>query len=70
MQRGASDNYLVRGRNGDLREGNPRNSDGLLKPGEAVLQLRQVSELRACSWSLQNSRSPISLHSPYLSGRV
>jgi hypothetical protein len=48
MQRGASDNYLVQGGNGSLREGNARNSEALMKPGEASYQLRQVSELRPC----------------------
>ncbi|KAI0282118.1 Sec63 Brl domain-containing protein, partial [Russula aff. rugulosa BPL654] len=46
MQRGASDNYLVRGANSGFREENTRNSEALMKPGEAGIRLRQVSELR------------------------
>lgn len=49
MQRGASGNYLARGGNGGLREGNPRNSEVLLNPGGPAVRLRQVSELRTCS---------------------
>jgi hypothetical protein len=48
MQRGASDNYLVRGANSGFREENTRNSEALMKPGEAGIRLRQVSELRSC----------------------
>jgi hypothetical protein len=48
MQRGTSENYMGRG-NGGVREENPHNSEGLLKHGEAVPRLCQVSELRACS---------------------
>ena len=55
MQRGASDNYLVQGGNGGLREGNARNSEALTKPGEALCRLRQVSELRPCLLSLHDS---------------
>jgi hypothetical protein len=56
MQRGASDNYLVRGGNGGLREGSAWNSEVLMKPGEALslCRLRQVSELRPCFRSLHN----------------
>lgn len=40
---------VVRGGNGDPREGNPRNLEVSPKPSEPVVRLRQVSELRACS---------------------
>jgi hypothetical protein len=48
MQRGASDNYVVPMGDGGLREGNARNLEALMEPGEALCRLRQVSELRPC----------------------
>ena len=62
MQHGASDNYRAQGGSGGLRQGSPRNSQGSLKRGEAVIRLRQVSELRACLRNL-TQWLPISLHS-------
>lgn len=52
MQRGASDNYLVRG---SLGEGSTRNSETSMKRGEALCRLRHVSELRRCLRSLRDS---------------
>jgi hypothetical protein len=48
MQRGTSDNYLVRGGNGSLGEGSARNLETSMKRGEALCRLRHVSELRPC----------------------
>jgi hypothetical protein len=69
MQHDASDNYLVRGGSGGLREGSSCNSQGLLERDEAVIRLRQVSELRACLRDFPK-RLPIPLHSCYVSGHV
>lgn len=55
MQRGASDNYLVRGGNGSLGEGSARNSETSMKRGEALCRLRHVSELRPYLRSLRDS---------------